>query len=138
MYLLLFGSVSMEIKQEFDMMLESNTSIIHKGWVSSKETYKYFFASDLACFPGTHSTLWEEAVGYGVPSVFKYWEGISQIDLNGNCILLKSPLSVSSLVSCIESIYLDKTKYDEMKRIAMTKGVERFSYSKIANYSINQ
>jgi hypothetical protein len=106
--------------------------------VPAKETYKYFFASDLACFPGTHSTLWEEAVGYGIPAIFKLWDGITQIDLQGNCVLLNEPITDVSLSEVLSSIILDKEKYNKMLTIARTKGMEMFSYSRIAKYSIEQ
>ena len=136
--LLLYGSVSPDILDDFNQLKESNDSIIHIGWVPAKETFKYFFASDLACFPGTHSTLWEEAVGYGLPSVFKRWEGITQIDLNGNCVLLDEPITDVALSDILLSIVSDTERFDKMKEVARTKGMEKFSYSRIAKYSIEQ
>jgi glycosyltransferase involved in cell wall biosynthesis len=136
--LLLYGSVSPDISEQFEILKKNNSSIIHIGWVPAKETYKYFFASDLACFPGTHSTLWEEAVGYGIPAIFKLWDGITQIDLQGNCVLLNEPITDVSLSEVLSSIILDKEKYNKMLTIARTKGMEMFSYSRIAKYSIEQ
>ena len=136
--LLLFGSVSPDISEKFEHLKAYNPDIVHIGWVPAKETYKYFFASDLACFPGTHSTLWEEAVGYGLPALFKRWEGITQIDLNGNCCLLDEPITKESLATIMATIMFDKEKYNKMKDVAQTKGMEMFSYSRIAKYSIEQ
>ena len=137
--LLLFGSVSQDIKKEFDELLNANLDAIkHIGWVPSKETYKYFFASDIACFPGTHSTLWEESVGLGLPIIAKRWDGIDQIDLDGNAVLIKDPITVEAIANCLESIIGDKNKYNKMKMISMTKGMSFFSYSRIAEYAINQ
>lgn len=136
--LLLFGSVSPEIREQFERLKDNNTSIIHIGWVPAKDTYKYFFASDLACFPGTHSTLWEEAVGYGLPAFFKRWEGITQIDLQGNCVLLDEPISAESLSDLLLSMVSVKEGFNKMKAIARTKGMETFSYSRIARYAIEQ
>ncbi len=137
--LLLFGSVSQDIKKEFDELLNANLNTIkYIGWVPAKETYKYFFASDIACFPGTHSTLWEESVGLGLPIIAKRWDGITQIDLNGNAILLNEPITVESVTNCIGSILRDTDKYNYMKLISMTKGMSFFAYSRIAEYAISQ
>ena len=136
--LLIFGTVSAEIKEQFDNLLRDNNKIIYVGWVPSKETYNYFFASDLACFPGTHSTLWEESVGYGLPAIFKHWDGITQIDLNGNCELLEEPISPLSIATIIKDIYTNKKKYELMKSLAETKGMRTFSYSRIAKYCIGE
>lgn len=137
-HLILFGSISPEILSDFDNIIHSNSSISYIGWVSSNETYKYFFAADLACFPGTHSTLWEEAVGYGIPAIFKYWDGIDQVDLGGNCIMLREPITVLSISSSIEKVLIDKVAYQHMKEVSLVQGVEQFSYSRIARYAIQQ
>lgn len=136
--LLLFGSVSGEIKSEWESCLPSDGRIIYTGWVPSAETYKYFFASDLACFPGTHSTLWEEAVGYGVPCIFKKWNGIQQIDLGGNCLFVEEEPTIDSLCHSIRMVLNDGAMYSRMKEVSMNRGIERFSYSKIARYAIEQ
>ncbi|MFK1961527.1 hypothetical protein ACIXEH_11290 [Bacteroides fragilis] len=68
--------------------MEDNEKIHYVGWLSSEKTIEYFFASDLAVFPGTHSVLWEQAVGIGIPSIFKYWDGMTHVDLGGNCLFL--------------------------------------------------
>ena len=138
MKLLLYGSVAPEISDVFERIKKANAAIIHIGWVPAKETYKYFFASDLACFPGTHSTLWEEAVGFGLPAIFKRWDGITQIDLNGNCILINEPINDFSLSEVLMSIISNKECFEGMKNVARTKGMEMFSYSRIAKYSIEQ
>ena len=136
--LLLFGSISPNIKGQFEQLKANNSSIIHIGWVPAKETYKYFFTSDLACFPGTHSTLWEESVGYGLPAIFKRWDGITQIDLSGNCVLLDEPITADSLSNVLLSVVSDKEEFTNMEVMARTKGMEKFSYSRIAKYSIEQ
>ena len=51
--------------------LSVHANIKSVGWISSDKVYDYLFAADLGFFPGTHSVLWEQAVGSGVPCVFK-------------------------------------------------------------------
>lgn len=94
------------------------------------------FASDFACFPGTHSTLWEEAVGYGLPCLFKKWKGINQIDLGGNCIISDQCESEMFIKEVLSSVLTDEDKYLKMKSVAEDKGIKMFSYSRIAKYSI--
>jgi len=133
--LVLFGSVMADIKEEWNNII-NDPRIIYVGWINSKEAYRYFFASDFACFPGTHSTLWEEAVGYGLPCLFKKWNGINQIDLDGNCIVSDQCESESYIKEILDSIVIDTCKYENLKHVAMEKGINTFSYNRIARYSI--
>ena len=65
-HLVVFGNIAPEMKKKIDS-LEDNEKIHYVGWLSSEKTIEYFFASDLAVFPGTHSVLWEQAVGISIP-----------------------------------------------------------------------
>jgi hypothetical protein len=58
------------MKDEIMNLLDSS-AIRYLGWVPSEKVYNYFFAGDLAFFPGTHSVLWEQAVGIGLPCILK-------------------------------------------------------------------
>ena len=64
--LLLFGTPSKDIEDEFNK-LSKHPHIRSIGWIDAEKVYDYFFAADLAIFPGTHSVLWEQAVGTGLP-----------------------------------------------------------------------
>lgn len=135
--LLIFGDPVCDFEKEFDCLISHNKNIIHIGWLSAADTYKYFFASDLACFPGTHSTLWEEVVGLGIPAIFKYWEGINHVDQKGNCILVETPTE-DLLYKLFMDMYNDfDEKYSKMKDIAREESTMRhFFYSDIAERSI--
>ena len=133
-HLLLFG------KPEKDMetyIAGIKDACIHNiGWITPNEANDYFLASDLACFPGTHSVLWEQACACGTPAVFKDWDGgFAHVDIGGNCILLKDT-GVSGITQCLESLLTDKTLYEKMRHIAATKGRHTFSYSTIAEKAI--
>ena len=136
--LLLFGSVKEDIKEEFFSLIEKDNRIVYVGWIPAKKTYELFFASDLACFPGTHSTLWEESVGYGIPAIFKYWKGITQIDLGENCMIISEDISNNVIKEYLCKIISNKKLYERMKYCAETKGHKRFSYSYISEYAISQ
>ena len=133
--LIVFGSTNDQMKSEI-VALSKHDCIKHVGWITSKKTYNYFLASDLAVFPGTHSVLWEQAVGVGLPCVFKKWDGIQHVDLGGNCLFLNTA-SNEEIKKVILEIYQHKDMYLEMKQVAMDKGISEFSYYKIAKRAIN-
>ena len=87
--LLLFGSIIKELKKEIDQFVD-NKRIHYIGWINSEDVYNYFVASELAIFPGRHSVLWEQAVGTGIPCIFKYRIGTTHVDVSGNCKFLYS------------------------------------------------
>ncbi len=134
--LLIFGSVKDDIKEEWNNIINSDNRIKHIGWVQAKETYKYLFASDLACFPGTHSTLWEETVGCGVPAIFKKWNGIEHVDRGGNCIMLDDT-SVEKMLVVIQNLVDNSSLYSKLLSNARSaKTMDYFAYSKIAKVAI--
>lgn len=132
--LLVFGSVVDELKEEFDSLLSD--SIIYLGWIDQKEQYKYICASDLAIYPGRHSVIWEQTIGCGVPSMFKYLPNTQHVDIGGNCIFLKD-CSEKSLQDAILGLCSDKEKYNKMKKTSQELGVKVFSYRNIARESIS-
>lgn len=133
-YLMVFGRVESDMKEYFEGINDDN--IIKLGWITPKETNDYYLASDLACFPGSHSVLWEQACACGLPGIFKDWEGgYSHVDIGGNCILLKDT-SINGITHCIAKLLSDKEAYEKMKLIASTKCREVFSYTTIAKKAI--
>ena len=83
--LLVIGVPDKEMKSVLEKYLNSEL-IKMAGWVEADTVYDYFLASDLGVFPGTHSVLWEQAVGSGLPCIFKKWPGMTHVDVGGNCI----------------------------------------------------
>jgi len=133
--LITFGTPNEEMKQEFEE-LSSSDSIINLGWITPEQANNYFFAADIACFPGTHSVLWEQAVGLGLPAIFKRWEGIDHIDIDGNCIMLDN-VSVYTIKKSILDVYNNKGLYVSMKESAK-EGIKIFSYYDIAKRAIEE
>lgn len=132
--LLVFGSVVPEIKELFDS-LNNHSSIKYLGWKSHEEIVEIFSISNLIVFPGSHSVLWEEAVGCGIPSVFKYYEGMTHVDVGGNCIFLKED-SVAEVQQAIYDIYGNESLYSKMKKSAI-ENKELFSYNYISKKAIS-
>lgn len=135
--LFLFGSISDNIKEEAERLINDNkTKITYGGWAKWNEINKYLLVGDLCIFPGTHSSIWEQAVGMGLPCVFKHWDNITHVDLDGNCLLLDD-VSTETIAATIVELYEDKERLSVMKKIADEKGPKTFSYEVIAKRAIN-
>lgn len=87
--LLVFGPVVPELKAEFESRLREGR-VVHVPWADSSESYDYFSAADVVCFPGRHSVYWEQAAGMGKPLVVKRWPGTEHVDVCGNVLFLES------------------------------------------------
>ena len=132
--LVVFGQPNDDMKAEIDA-LSKDAHICNIGWLDSALVYDYFLASDLVVFPGTHSVLWEQACGCGIPVVVKDWEGMHHVDLGGNCIFLKQD-SVQEMKDVLLRIYHDHDAYEKMKKVAVEQGIPTFSYKEIAKRAI--
>lgn len=132
--LIIFGTVAPEMKTFFDSLLVSK-SIIYIGWLNVEDIIDCFISADLIVFPGTHSVLWEQAVGIGIPCLFKYWEGMTHVDVGGNCEFLYQD-NASEIINLFNGILNEKGKYKLMKEVAIKNGLKKFSYSEIAKKAI--
>lgn len=128
--LLVFGTVSEEYKKDFEELCD-NDRIMFAGWIESNTTYDYMAAADLIVFPGLHSVMWEQAVGMGVPCVFREIEGFYHVDLGGNAVFIDK-VSAEDIKAAVERIASDNEKYSTMKKTAEEKGMAVFSYKNIA------
>ena len=133
--LLVFGVVAADYKKEFDELCKC-TKINYAGWVDSSDTYNYMAAADLMCFPGLHSVMWEQAVGMGIPCVFRKLEGFDHVDLHGNAVFIDD-ISVEGIKKTIETVALDMDYYEQMNINAKEKGIKTFSYREIARRCID-
>lgn len=132
--LLFFGSIEEEIKDRI-LSLVDNKQIIYVGWISPEESYDYFAIADLVAFPGRHSVFWEQVAGQGKTMVCKSWPGTHHVDVGGNVVFFIDD-SEELIRKTIEEIYLDKGRYEIMKRSAVENGLKSFLYSEIAKKSI--
>ncbi len=131
---LIFGSLDDEMTNILNKYRMDN-NIIFIGWINADEVYKYFLASELVVFPGGHSVLWEQAVASGVPCVFKYYKGMTHIDIGGNCLFLYKDNS-NEIYNIIKEISENKTIYDEVKAYSSSDARRKFLYSEIAKKSL--
>ena len=119
---------------EMEYLKESFDSNIHYlGWCNAQRVMDCMVAADLACFPGTHSTLWEQAVGVGLPAILKYWNEMTHMNVNDNCIFVKGE-DVDELQSVIEKV-LDKDYFLLQKGKAEIAATS-FLYSDISRKAI--
>ena len=132
--MLIFGSVSDSIKDEFDSLCDDR--IKYLGWADVAQSYLYFNAADIVCFPGRHSVYWEQAAGLGKPMIVKHWEGTTHVDLGGNVIFLHND-SVEEIREVISNLFTDSSRLNEMKKIAREK-CNFFSYKCIAKKVIDK
>lgn len=132
--LILFGSVSDELKAKVDGMTDGKT-IQNIGWVQAEDTYKYFAAADLVVFPGGHSVFWEQVAAQGIPMLVKDWEGMHHVDLGGNVRFLKES-TAEEIQLAIEDLVEHPEKYQQMKAVAVEKGMKEFSYARISERAI--
>ena len=115
------------LKEQFD------SRIHYLGWCNAQRVMDCMVASDMACFPGTHSTLWEQAVGVGLPAVLKRWDEMTHMDVNGNCTFVKGE-DLAELQEVIEQMRV-KDVYREQKAKS-EEAATFFLYSDIAKKAI--
>lgn len=132
--LIVFGQPNDEMAPVINKLAEDK-HIRNIGWIDATKVYDYFLASDLAVFPGTHSVLWEQACACGIPGLFRDWEGMHHVDVNGNAGFLHE-INVDEIETNILCLYENKERYQTMKKIASEKARQRFSYQAIAKRAI--
>ena len=132
--LLLFGNICSDISESISELVDQKR-IIHIGWIAPNEVYNYFLASNMAIFPGTHSILWEQACACGVPIIVKKWDMMNHIDLGGNAFFLDE-INEEIIKGYILKFLEDKNAYNKAKKVAISKAVEYFSYSRISREAI--
>lgn len=134
--LVVFGSVAENLKEVVKEHCIKG-KVMYIGWIQSSESYKYFSAADLVVFPGRHSVFWEQVAGMGIPMLCKFWKGTTHVDLGGNVEFLNDSSSLE-IRTRISEIVDNPEKYTRMKQIAKEKGMNTFSYKKIAERAINE
>lgn len=131
-HLIICGTLTPEmeyLKSEF----ESNVNIHYLGWCNADRVMNCMVASDLACFPGTHSTLWEQSVGVGLPAIFKRWDEMEHVNVNGNCEFVMGE-NVAELYDIIKK-FLDPTYFTAIREKA-AHASKHFLYSEISKKAI--
>lgn len=132
LHLIICGTLTPEMEYLMEI-IEKNVHIHYLGWCNAERVMDCMVASDIACFPGTHSTLWEQAVGVGLPSIFKRWHEMEHVNVNGNCEFVKGE-DVNELAEVIERF--TNRDYFKSKSMKATEASRRFLYSEISHRAI--
>lgn len=131
-HVIIFGVITPQLVEQFERY-KLNKRFHFVGWCSDIEVMKYILSSDLACYPGTHSTLWEETVGLGIPVIFKRWQGMTHVNYCNNCVFINDS-SIKELENAILSLQ-NTEKYKLIKKNAIL-AAENFKYSNISKIAI--
>jgi len=134
-HLIVFGEPNADVQAELDRLdIDANVHML--GWTPASEIYKAFWAADLAIFPGTHSVLWEEAIGHGLGAVIHRWPGMDHLDLGQNVRFIDeaSPATLDILLSDLTAD--NGAEIHRLTASAAEKGPRAFSFSAIAAKAI--
>lgn len=133
LHLIICGVLTPEMSYLADVISERSKKVHYLGWCNAERVINCMIASDIACFPGTHSTLWEQSVGMGLPSIFKRWDDMEHVNVNGNCLFVKGEDPVE-LKDCIEELLNEgRREYYDQKAQEASKS---FLYSEISKKAI--
>ena len=132
--LLVFGSVSDQMKETYQHLTEAHNNIISIGWLDSDKVYDYFFAADLVYFPGQHSVLWEQACASKVPCLFARWPGMDHVNNGGNADYFDQITPDSIRQTLLQLRFTPR--YQRMKAVAESAATDIYLYSRIAQRSL--
>lgn len=133
LHVIIFGTIMQDIQVEFKEHRD-NPNIHFVGWSTAEEVMNYLVTSDLACFPGTHSSLWEQSVGSGLPCIFKDWgDRLRHVNVNGNCVFVQGEDEME-LIQIIKNLLIPE-QYDAICKKAQ-EASKSFLYSDIARRAI--
>ncbi len=130
--LLVFGSPVKGYEKTFSEHINEN--VINIGWIPADAVYDYFFASDLAFFPGLHSVLWEQACASKIPCVFRRLDGMDHVDCGGNSDFIDDVTAEGIKNKITELLFTDK--YYKLKEVAESDKTDIYLYSNIAKKSM--
>lgn len=135
--LLVFGQPDAQVAEAI-ACLPRNDFVTMLGWTPANDIPALLLAADAALFPGTHSVLWEEAIGLGLPTLFHRWPGMEHLDLGGNALFLDQaePAALDAVLRD-----LSDRKSDTLAKLAdqaRIKGPAHFAYTAIARKAIGE
>lgn len=133
--LVIFGEFPEVDRNSMMKAIKKDQRIRFLGWKKASDIYDLYLASDLAIFLGSQSALWQQAIGSGLPIILKRRKEIEYLDLGGNCFFLEHD-NIDMVSEELSSLLKNQDKLNYMKKIAMTKGYETFSYEEISRRAI--
>lgn len=133
---IVFGEIEDGMKTKIKQSFDKCENLIYLGHLSKEQYIEVFLSSDIALFPGAQSSIWEEAIGCGLPLFINHTEikDAPYYDRGGN-VAFSSEDSVQSFVDLLNEKIISGS-YKEMAHVAETTGREFFSYDKISDSMI--
>lgn len=135
-HVIVVGSIDSNYKNVLKEAWTNCEQIHYIGWVPSNEIPEYYLAADIAVFPGGQSVLWQQAICCGLPAIFTAWPGTNYLNVGGNALFIvpseNTDDMVKHLMDAITTLIDEPLLLEDMNNIATTKGVENFSYERIA------
>lgn len=134
-HLLVFGAPDEAVQAQL-AKLNVHPDVHLVGWTAAKEIYRMFWAADLAFFPGTHSVLWEEAIGHGLGSVLHRWPGMEHLDLGGNALFLDEVGAETIDRTLLSLANEGGIAVRDLGTVAQREGPKKFLFSRIAEQAL--
>ena len=134
LHLIICGTFTPEMEY-LKKSIEAMPNIHYLGWCNAEKVMDCMVAADVACFPGTHSTLWEQSVGVGLPAIFKRWKEMEHVNVNGNCIFVRGD-DVDELSNAICKMQIEPSYNEYLNKASVA--AKSFLYSEIAKKAISQ
>jgi len=134
--LILIGSIETSYEEKIEKAVYNQNKIFLLGWKTPLEIYSYFLASDLACFPGGQSVIWQQAICCGLPMICCYWPGADYLDSGGNVYFIEDQ-TIDSIYIALKDILSSSERLKSMAKISNIYGSRRFSYINIGQKIIN-
>lgn len=134
-HLVVFGQPDPQVQAAL-AQIDVHRHVHQLGWLPASDIHRPLWAADLAMFPGTHSVLWEEAIGLGLGAVFHRWPGMDHLDLGGNVRFIDDALpgTLDRLLSGLAAN--GGREIRSLGEVATREGPRKFSYSAIAAKAI--
>ena len=134
LHLIICGTFTPEMEY-LRKSIEAMPNIHYLGWCNAGRVMNCMVAADVACFPGTHSTLWEQSIGVGLPAIFKRWKEMEHVNVNGNCIFVKGD-DVNELSNALCKMQIEASYNEYLDKASVA--AKSFLYSEIAKKTIGQ
>lgn len=128
--LLIFGKI---IDEKCRKLLEKAENAIFFGWQGRINTLKMLSAADIAIWPGTHTTLMEDAIATQTPLIERY-HGNTAHHIRGNGAYLFAATSIE--IRQLLTILIENRELLKKMKSAALNQYKLLSYENIAKESI--
>ena len=135
--LIVFGEIASDMSSTIKgLNYEADERIKFLGWLDQPAIYNLIIAADAVIFPGTHSVLWEQAIGLGCPLIVRKWSQIDHINKNENVLWLDNG-ETEEIEEKLRKVVKSHYMLDDLKNRTI-EIMNEFRYSFIAKKSIEK